>query len=180
MDNTPQAVLGSAAMTTLFAAPRIDGLFEGESLAVARTLGRRRPLVLLAFAPRSAGTFLRTAAIEALGGQLVRLAHAEGGRDASLYLPWLIAYFRGAVSADTAVTHVHMPAATANRYLIDAFDLHPCVMRRSIPDSLLSLLAMIEDDPAMPIGFSFLTPPGFAEMAPAMRADVLIDLMGPW
>jgi hypothetical protein len=180
MDNALEAVLGAAAMTALFTSPRIDGRFEGELLAVARELGRRRPLVLLTFAPRTAGTFLRTAAIEAVGGQLMRFAHAEGGRDASLYLPWLVAYFRGALTADIAVTHVHMPAATANRHLIDAFAIQPCVMRRAIADSLQSLLAMIEDDPAMPIGFSFLLPPGFAAMAPDERADVLIDLMGPW
>jgi hypothetical protein len=180
MENSPEAVLGSAAMAALFTSPRIDGLFEGELFAVARDLGRRRPLVLLAFAPRSAGTFLRTAAIEAVGGQLMRFTHAEGGRDASLYLPWLLAYFRGALTANTAVTHVHMPAATANRHLLDAFDIRPCVMRRAIADSLRSLLAMIEDDPGMPIGFSFLLPTGFMTMVPEQRADVLIDIMGPW
>lgn len=168
------------AIDVLFAMPRIDGAFENKLLAAARALGHRRPLVLLTYAPRCAGTFLRTAAIEACNGQLVRFTHAEGGRDASFYLPWLIAYFNGALTPGTAVTHVHMPAATANCHLIDAFDLHPCVMRRSIPDSLLSLLSMIEDDPGMPIGFSFLLPTGFADMPAVKRADILIDLMGPW
>ena len=180
MDHSPFDVLGPAAVDAIFTSPDIDGVFAGECLATAQDLGRRRPLVLLAFAPRTAGTFLRTAAIEALGGQLMRFTHAEGGRDAALYLPWLVAYFRGALTADIAVTHVHMPAATANCHLIDAFDLRPVAMRRSIVDSLQSLLAMIEDDPAMPIGFSFLLPPGFAEMAPERRADILIDVMGPW
>jgi hypothetical protein len=180
MDTAPQPYLAPDAVAALFASPRIDGAFEDGLLGVARALGHRRPLVLLPFAPRCAGTFLRTAAIEAIGGQLMRFVHAEGGRDASLYLPWLIAYFSGALTPDIAVTHVHMPAAAANRHLIDAFDLHPCVMRRSIPDSLSSLLAMIEDDPDVPIGFSFLKPPGFADMAATRRADVLIDLMGPW
>jgi hypothetical protein len=180
MDHSPLDVLGPAAVEAIFTSPHIDGIFEGNLLATARELGRRRPLVLLAFAPRTAGTFLRTAAIEASQGQLMRFAHAEGGRDASLYLPWLLAYFRGALTADTAVTHVHMPAATANRHLIEAFDLHPVVMRRSICDSLKSLLAMIEDDPQMPIGFSFLLPPGFAAMPAPRRADILIDVMGPW
>lgn len=180
MDHSISETLGPAALDAIFVSPHIDGVFEGELLETAQELGRRRPLVLLAFAPRTAGTFLRTAAIEALGGQLMRFTHAEGGRDATLYIPWLLAYFRGALTADVAVTHMHMPAATANRHLLDAFGLHPCVMRRSIPDSLQSLLAMIEDDPAMPIGFSFQLPPNFADSDATRRADMLIDLMGPW
>lgn len=178
--NSTFETLGAAGIDALFVSPSLDGAFDGLLGDLAAELGHRRPLVLIAFAPRTAGTFLRTAAIEAIDGQLMRFVHAEGGRDASLYLPWLVAYFSGALTADTAVTHVHMQAATANRNFMDAFDLHPCVMRRSIPDSLRSLLAMMEDDPGMPIGFSFLMPPGFAALTQAERADALIDLMGPW
>lgn len=180
MNDSPADILGSDAINAIFTSPAIDGRFEGLLAEVAASLGRRRPLVLLAFAPRTAGTFLRTAAIEAAGGQTMRFVHAEGGRDGALYLPWLIAYFSGCLTKDIAVTHTHMPASAAARYIIDAFDMRPTFMRRSIPDSLRSLLAMIEDDETVPVGFSFLVPPGFTQMSPQLRADIMIDFVGPW
>ena len=173
-------MLDSATLQAIFTAPRIDGQFEGSLGDLAHDLGRRRPLVLLAFAPRSAGTFLRTAAITALDGQLMRFVHAEGGRDAVLYLPWLVAYYGGGLTKDTAVTHVHMQASAANRHLLDAFDIRPVVMLRSIPDMLASLWAMIEADNDVPLGFSFLMPSRFSHMNTAEKGDLLIDMMGPW
>jgi hypothetical protein len=180
MEHLPAGTWDAEAINAAFAAPDIDGRFDESFAAAAKVLGRRRPLVLLTFAPRSGGTFLRTAAIEATGGQLIRLAHAEGGRDGTLYLPWLIAYYNGALTADAGVTHQHMQACLANRCMIDAFDLHPAVMARSIPDMLASLLAMIEADDDMAIGFSFLKPAGFAQLPRVRKADILIDIMGPW
>jgi hypothetical protein len=157
------------ATSAILANPRIDGAFEGAFGDYARALGARRPLVLLAFAPKSAGTFFRSAVIEAIDGQLGRIVHAEGGRDPVPYLPYLLSYFMGGVTADTLVTHVHMPASTANRHIIEAFDLKPIIMLRSIPDMLASFLDMLEKDPATPIGLSFLVPDDFAAMPPRKR-----------
>jgi hypothetical protein len=168
------------AMSAVLANPRIDGAFEGEFGEYTRALGAQRPLVLLAFAPKSAGTFFRSAVIEAIDGQLGRIVHAEGGRDPSPYLPYLLAYFMGGVMADTLVTHTHMPASTGNRHIIEAFDLKPIIMIRSIPDMLASFLDMLEKDPATPIGLSFLVPDDFAAMPRARKADFMIDMMAPW
>ena len=56
-------------------------------------LGQARPSVVLAFPPKAAGTYLRSAAISAVGGQLVRTVQAQGGRDATFYLPTFILYY---------------------------------------------------------------------------------------
>lgn len=168
------------ATSAILANPSIDGAFEGPFGEYTRALGARRPLVLLAFAPKSAGTFFRSAVIEAIDGQLGRIVHAEGGRDPSPYLPYLLSYFMGGMTADTLVTHIHMPASVGNRHIIDAFDLKPVIMIRSIPDMLASFLDMLEKDPATPMGLSFLVPDGFAAMPRAQKADLLIDILAPW
>ncbi len=170
----------ATAMSAILANPRIDGAFEGAFGDYTRALGARRPLVLLAFAPKSAGTFFRSAIIEAIDGQLGRIVHAEGGRDPAPYLPYLLSYFMGGVTPDTLVTHIHMPASDGNRHIIEAFGLKPIIMIRSIPDMMASFLDMLEKDPATPMGLSFRVPHDFAAMTRARKADFMIDMMAPW
>jgi hypothetical protein len=172
------STLSSAILEALFSPPQIDGNFVAAQAEFLRSMGQRRPLVLFAFAPRSAGTFFRTAAIDAINGQLMRFVHAEGGRDATLYLPTLLAYFSGSYTANIGVTHVHMQANTANRHMLDIFDLRPVIMLRSIPDMLSSLWRFLEQD--NPLGFSFLKPMDFASKTDAEKADLMIDVIGPW
>lgn len=172
--------LDSATLNAIFAQPTIDGRFEGQLAQVAGLLGGRRPLVLLAFAPKSAGTFFRTAIIQATGGQLARIVHAEGGRDAAPYLPTLIAYYLGAITPKPLVTHVHMPASLGNRNFLNAFDIKPVIMIRSIPDMLASLWDMVGKDPNLPMGLSFLVPTRFPSMTHEEKADLMIDMAGPW
>lgn len=172
--------LDLAATSAIFASPRIDGAFEYEFGEYTRALGARRPLVLLAFAPKSAGTFFRSAAIEAIDGQLGRIVHAEGGRDPAPYLPYLLSYFRGGLMADVLVTHVHMPASPGNRNLIEAFDLKPIIMIRSIPDMLASFLDMLDKDPSTPMGLSLLVPEDFAALPRVQKTDFMIDVLAPW
>ncbi|HEY0265146.1 MAG TPA: hypothetical protein VGC16_00245, partial [Rhizomicrobium sp.] len=81
------------AIRAAFAQPDCDGTFAPDFAAYLGELGRTRPSIVLAFAPKAAGTYLRTAAIEAVGGQLVRTTHAQGGRDASFYLPTFLNYY---------------------------------------------------------------------------------------
>lgn len=178
MDKTAAAMVSSTIIDALFATPQIDGRYSDAQMAYFGELGRRRPLVLFAFAPRSAGTFLRTAAIIATDGRLMRFVHAEGERDASLYLPILLAYFEGHYTTDVAVTHMHMQANTANCNMLDAFDLRPIIMLRSIPDMLSSLWSFLDQDE--PLGFSFLKPADFADKSEAEKADLMIDVIGPW
>ena len=62
-----------------------DGIFDPDIAKYLGELGQARPCVVLAFPPKAAGTFLRSAAISAIGGQLVRTVQAQGGRDATTF-----------------------------------------------------------------------------------------------
>ena len=174
-------VLDADAATALFTLPDSEGAFDPEHRAYLSDLGRRRPSVFLAFAPKCGGTFLRTAAIHAVNGQLVRVVHAQGGRDATPYLPVYIRYLVHGFPRDPLVTHVHMQALPANRYFVEALELKPVIMLRSVPDMLVSYLDMLADDPANPRNWlNVAIPPGFAAMDDAMKADFLIDGVMPW
>ena len=117
------AFLDPEANSAAFSQPNHDGSFPPDFDAYLNELGQTRPpSVLLAFAPKAAGTYLRSAAIAAVGGQLVRTVHAQGGCDASFYLPTFLMYYAGGFPAEPLVTHVHMQALPANRHFIEALD----------------------------------------------------------
>lgn len=176
-----EARYDDTAISAAFAQPNNDGSYPDAFAAYLAQLGLRRDAVIFAFPPKAAGTFLRTAAITALDGQLVRIVHAQGGRDAQPYLPVLISYFTGGLSSGTLVTHVHMQALAANRALIEALDLRPIAMLRSIPDMLASYRDMLEqDESAMAEGLNCPIPSHFPQMTPEQKGDFLIDILGPW
>lgn len=173
--------LEPAALDVIFHPPRSDGRFEGEQAAYLAEISKRRPSIVLTFAPKAAGTYLRTAAIIAADGQIVRTVHAQGGRDAQFYLPTFLAYYRGGVTPYTLVTHVHMQALPANRYLIDALSLKPIIMLRSVPDMLASFLDMlVNDENARIEGLNCTIPADFTQMNHEARADYVIDMVAPW
>ncbi|MEI9991507.1 MAG: sulfotransferase domain-containing protein [Rhizomicrobium sp.] len=173
--------LDADAMSALFTLPASDGAFDPDHTAYLRALGRRRPSILLAFPPKCGGTFLRTAAIHAVNGQLTRVVHAQGGRDATPYLPVFIRYLAGGFPPDPLVTHVHMQALQANRHFIEALDLKPAIMLRSVPDMLVSYLDMLDAEPASSnLWLNIAIPPGFAAMDEGAKADFLIDTVMPW
>jgi hypothetical protein len=173
--------LDAGIVTAAFVLPRSDGSFEPEQSAFLKTLGQRRRSVLLAFAPKAAGTFLRTALIYAVEGQLTRVIHAQGGRDGTPYLPCYLLYLGGGFPASTLITHVHMQALPANRHLVEALDLKPVIMLRSVPDMLVSYLDMIDAELASPDHWLNLAiPPSFAGWDAGRRADFLIDTLMPW
>src|SRR5512142_2595369 len=70
------AIIDGKAVTAVFTQPRIDGSFPSGLAEYLNAISLRRPVLLFAFAPKAAGTFLRSAAIDAVGGQLVRIGHA--------------------------------------------------------------------------------------------------------
>ena len=173
--------LDENAIRAAFAQPAHDGSFPSAFRDYLQGLSRERPSVLLAFPPKAAGTFLRSAAIAATGGQLVRVVHAQGGRDAQLYLPVFLAYFRGALGAGPLVAHVHLQALPANRHFLEALELRPAIMVRSICDMLASYRDMLETDPvARGEGLNCTIPPAFLDWSPRDKGDFLIDVLGPW
>jgi len=172
--------LDDNAIAAAFAQPDHDGGFAGDFGRYLRDLGGRRPLVLLAFPPKAAGTFLRSAAIDAVDGQLVRLVHAQGDRDAQLYLPTLIAYFTGKLCPGILVAHVHMQALKGNRGLIEALGLKPVAMLRAIPDMLASYWDMLDAGGKDAAGLNCPVPENFPALADGAKADFLVDMLGPW
>ena len=167
--------------TVAFTTPREDGSFDPDTAAFLAEMGESRPSVVLAFAPKAAGTYLRSAAIAAIGGQLVRTVHAQAGRDASFYLPTLLLYYTAGIPSRPLVTHVHMQALPGNRHIIDALDLKPVIMLRSIPDMLASYLDMLEDGPLLPEKWlNMRVPQNYPALDAAARADFVIDMMAPW
>lgn len=169
------------AAVAAFSLPACDGGFHADLADYLGELGQRRPSVLLAFAPKSAGTYLRSAAIVAIQGALVRTVHAQGGRDASFYLPTFLLYFAGNFPARPMVTHVHMQALPANRHFIEVLGLKPAIMLRAISDMLASYWEMLERDHRSPDNWlNAQVPENFAAMDEAARGDFLIDMFGPW
>jgi hypothetical protein len=164
-----------------FSSPNCDGSFTPDFAAYLNDLGATRASIVLAFAPKAAGTFLRAAAATAVGGAFVRTVHAQGGRDASFYLPTFLLYYVGGFPAQPLVTHVHMQALPANRHFIDALGLRPVIMMRAIPDMLVSYADMLDRDPHSPDNWlNIRLPQNYAALSPAKKNDFLIDMIGPW
>ena len=137
-------------------------------------------MLLLAFAPKSAGTYFREAAINAIGGVLMRMCHAQAGRDGTPYLPNVLARCLEDEALHT-VAHIHMQALTGNRNFIDAFGLKPVIMIRDLADMLASLLDMFETDPvARAEGVNCQIPYNFLELPRDVKLDFMIDVIAPW
>jgi len=174
------AVIDSNAIQAVFARPLTDGSFEPPVQGYLRRIYARRPFLLLAFAPKCAGTYFRQAAINAVGGHLIRMCHAQGGRDGTLYLPNVIASCLDE-TAPVTVTHLHMQALTANRRFIETLGLRPVIMIRNIADMLASFLDMLEIDLiARAEGLNCQVPENFCEMERSDKLDFMIDVIAPW
>ena len=164
-----------------FSSPNCDGSFTPDFAEYLNGLGATRPSIVLAFAPKAAGTFLRSAATVAVSGAFVRTVHAQGGRDANFYLPTFLLYYVGNYPARPLVTHVHMQALPANRHFMDALDLKPVIMVRAIPDMLASYADMLDADPNSPDNWlNIRLPQNYAALPLAAQNDFLIDMVGPW
>lgn len=167
------------AINAAFAQPDIEGRFDGAFADYLQAVSASRPIVLFAFPPKAAGTFLRTAAIHALNGQHIRSVHAQGGRDAQFYLPAFLAYYSGTLGEAPMVTHVHMQALPANRHFIEALDLYPAIMLRPIPDMLRSFSDMMSAHPNARIDALNTAMPDEYTSFPR-KADFLVDVVAPW
>ena len=173
-------VLDRTAQEAMFDLPDNDGAYSEKQRAYLGTLGQKRPVLILAFPPKAAGTFLRAAAVKATGGEQLRAVYAQGSRDAQLYLPTLIAYYLGGFCTGPMVSHVHMQAFPPNVSVLEAFGIRPVIMIRSIPDMLASYWDMLERSSAYHQGINCTIPPDFREMPADRKADFLIDMVGPW
>lgn len=175
------ATIDGKAVTAVFTQPRIDGSFPSGLAEYLNAISLRRPVLLFAFAPKAAGTFLRSAAIDAVGGQLVRISHALGGRDTQPYLPVLVHYYLGGVCDGPLVAHAHMQALSANRHLLEILGIRSIIMLRSIPDMLASYWDMLtESAEARAEGLNCIIPDEFPDFSDAQKADFMIGMIAPW
>jgi hypothetical protein len=173
--------LDELAVKAAFSQPDIDGTFRGALAEYMKIVSKRRPVLLFAFAPKSAGTFLSSAAIAACGGSQVRAVHAQGGREAQLYLPIFLYYYEGGVCEGPMGVHVHMLARPGNCRFIEALSLKPIVMVRPIPDMLASMCDMLSGEPEARLECIFgEVPEAFPTFACARQADFMIDMIAPW
>jgi hypothetical protein len=174
------AAIDTRAIRAIFEQPAPDGAFEAQTWQYLRTIGARRRIVFLAFAPKAAGTYFRQAAIYAIDGQLARLKHAQGGRDGRPYLPNVLVCCLDPDSPEL-VAHIHMQAFTGNRHLIDAFGLKPIIMLRSLPDILASFVDMLmTDEAARAEGLNCQIPDDFLEYDRSRKVDFVVDIIAPW
>jgi hypothetical protein len=174
------AIIDGNALQAVFAQPSPEGAFDGETLTYLRGIGERRPVLLLAFAPKVAGTFFRQVAMYAVKGELFRTSHAQGGRDGCPYLPYLLACYLDK-DLPEIVVHIHMQAFTSNRHLLSAFGIRPVIMLRNVPDTLASFWDMLETDPvARAQCLNCVVPDNFTELSHLQKVDFILDIVAPW
>lgn len=173
--------LDRPALEAVFHLPDNDGSYAQSERAFLSAQGSRRPVILLAFPPKAAGTFLRAAAARASGGDVLRVCYAQGDRDAQPYLPTFLAYYAGAFCAGPMVAHLHMQAFPANTAFLQALGIRPVIMVRSIPDMLASYWDMLEDGGnGLPMGINCTIPADFRTMEKKRRANFMIEMIAPW
>jgi hypothetical protein len=164
----------------IFQIPNPEGVFEPGQLQYFQSIGRSRPLLFLAFAPKAAGTFFRLAAEIALNAKVRRASLAFGGRDCTPYLPTFLGYYLDP-ECPPAVIHAHMQAFPANRHFLNAFCIKPIIMIRSLPDLLASFWDMLDTDPVARInGLNCAVPDNFIAMQKNEKAEFVIDIIAPW
>lgn len=174
------AVIDSNVIQAVFAQPDPEGVFERDYATYLRSIGARRPVLFLAFAPKVAGTFFRQAAMETVNGALFRTSHAQGGRDGTPYLPNLLACYLDK-DLPEIIVHIHMQAFLANRHLLSALGIRPVIMLRNLPDTLASFLDMLETDPvARAQCLNCVVPDNFVELSRAQKLDFVLDIILPW
>jgi hypothetical protein len=173
--------LDQAAIGAIFDLPNNDGAFPEDLRAYLGSLGARRPSIVFAFPPKAAGTFLRSAAIKATGGELLRVGYAQGARDTQPYMPTFIAYYMGGFCAGPLVTHIHMQAFPANISFLEAFGIRPVIMIRSVADMLASYWDMLEgNEKSLTEGLNCTIPKDFRTLSAGRKQDFLIDAIAPW
>lgn len=174
------AVIDNNVIQAVFAQPDPEGAFERDYATYLRSIGARRPVLFLAFAPKVAGTFFRQTAMETVNGALFRTSHAQGGRDGTPYLPNLLACYLDK-DLPEIIVHTHMQAFIANRHLLSVLGIRPVIMLRNLPDTLASFLDMLETDPvAREQCLNCVVPDDFVEWSRAQKIDFLLDIIAPW
>jgi len=158
-----------------------DGLIADEQAAMLRSRADK-PLIVVAAAPKSGGTFLALTLV-ALGGlPHVRLCSAYSTNEHDLYLPALCM-----MSSSGCVSHLHMKGTFHNAGLLRRFGIKPIVLVRRIEDIVVSLQHDLQQKALQPTaatgaaGYSFVWQDQCTkDMSEERRLDMVINLAVPW
>ena len=131
-------------------------------------LGRH---IFIACVPKSASTFLKNLLINLTGYRDVFMVYAAGQNEHELYLPTV----RDNAHLDS-VTQQHCRASDANVQIMQAFNIRPVVLVRSVFDSVMSLLDFYDQGAFNNTYFRA----DYQSLNEETKIDLLIDNVIPW
>ncbi|MDC7685129.1 hypothetical protein PQU92_17740 [Asticcacaulis sp. BYS171W] len=178
-----------SAFETLYhlmtALPKADGTLSSELVEVVRNIRTGNRQCLLAFPPKVAGTFLRTALVELLGqhyeSYLSRGAYANVTLSHDLYFPTLLnQHIVSGTRPGAAVMHLHLNPSRHTTALVEAFDIPVVIGTRDILDTLVSAKNMCDAAPPTEAdSFSALGAP-WHDLTEAEQRHVLVHVLPAW
>lgn len=172
--------INAEVLQSIFVLPDPDGRYTPELENYFSDIASRRKIALFSFPPKCGGTFLRSAAVAALKGQIYRACYSQGGGEMQFYLPVFLWYFCN-FDMPQMVTHVHMQARMSCRNFIRQFNMKPVTMIRSVPDMLVSCRDMFLNDPnEIRENMMCAVPEVFRIWGPEKQADFMICMLAPW
>jgi hypothetical protein len=158
-----------------------NGLAPEGEVDFARERGKK-PLVVVAAAPKSGSTFLANTLSKVTGLRGFRLCAAYSTNEHDLYLPALCLMNRYG-----CVSQLHMKGTFHNAALMRIFGIKPIILVRRIEDIVVSLqhdLKRKEERPTIGTGregYSFLWQDrGTRNLGDERLLDMIIDLALPW
>lgn len=142
------------------------------ALAWRKLLLPRGDCVFVAAMPKSGSSFLVKALAEATGHTQMFLGY-DHLNEQDLYLPRLIDSW-----GQDIVVHQHLRVTQANLDLLKVFGIRPVVLRRDLPDALVSLADHLNTESLATAAVTM--PPEYRTWPRARQLQAVIDLAAPW
>lgn len=142
------------------------------ALAWRKLLLPRGDCLLVAALPKSGSSFLVKALAEATGYVQMFLGY-DHLNEQDLYLPRLIDAW-----GQNVVVHQHLRATPANLDLLKVFAIRPVLLRRDLPDALVSLADHLNTESL--VTSSVTVPAEYRDWPRARQLQAVIDLAAPW
>jgi hypothetical protein len=157
-----------------------DGLPSTQVAALAKD--RKRPLVVIAAAPKSGSTYLANTLRHITGLLPFRLSSAYSTNEHDLFLPALCL-----ANANGCISKLHIKGSYHNAALMRTFDIKPILLVRRIEDTVFSLVhdlrrkAQVPQSATGEEGYSFVwLDENTKNLSDERLLDLVIDLAVPW
>lgn len=157
-----------------------DGLPSTQVAALAKD--RKRPLVVIAAAPKSGSTYLANTLRHITGLLPFRLSSAYSTNEHDLFLPALCL-----ANANGCISKLHIKGSYHNAALMRTFDIKPILLVRRIEDTVFSLVhdlrrkAQVPQSATGEEGYSFVwLDENTKNLSDEGLLDLVIDLAVPW